>query len=159
MTRDWWKHLILILGVIVVIAPFYMMVSYSFKSPGEIDRGEGGFFGRQEMMVDERCVKLRDPNRKDVAAAAHRFPGASDGEIRDALVAEAEADCAMRPAVFNYTKAFTEAPLLRYLLNGIIVTGSIFLIQVVVALPAASRWPSSSSGAARPCSGWCSSAF
>lgn len=137
MTRDWWKHLILILGVIVVIAPFYMMVSYSFKSPGEIDRGEGGFFGRQEMMVDERCVKLRDPNRKDVAAAAHRFPGASDGEIRDALVAEAEADCAMRPAVFNYTKAFTEAPLLRYLLNGIIVTGSIFLIQVVVALPAA----------------------
>jgi multiple sugar transport system permease protein len=137
MTRDWWKHLILILGVIVVIAPFYMMVSYSFKSPGEIDRGEGGFFGRQEMMVDERCVKLRDPNRKDVAAAAHRFPGASDGEIRDALVAEAEADCAMLPAVFNYTKAFTEAPLLRYLLNGIIVTGSIFLIQVVVALPAA----------------------
>ncbi|AFO92733.1 carbohydrate ABC transporter permease [Phaeobacter inhibens] len=137
MTRDWWKHLILILGVIVVIAPFYMMVSYSFKSPGEIDRGEGGFFGRQEMMVDERCVKLRDPNRKDVAAAAHRFPGASDGEIRDALVAEAKADCAMRPVVFNYSKAFTEAPLLRYLLNGIIVTGSIFLIQVVVALPAA----------------------
>ncbi|MFV1800129.1 carbohydrate ABC transporter permease [Phaeobacter sp. Ay1a-4a] len=137
MTRDWWKHLILILGVIVVIAPFYMMVSYSFKSPGEIDRGEGGFFGRQEMMVDERCVKLRDPNRADVAAAAHRFPGASDGEVRDALVAEAEADCAMRPVVFNYSKAFTEAPLLRYLLNGVIVTASIFLIQVVVALPAA----------------------
>jgi multiple sugar transport system permease protein len=137
MTRDWWKHLILILGVIVVIAPFYMMVSYSFKSPGEIERGEGGFFGRQELMVDEHCVKLRDPNREDVAVAAHRFPGASDGEIRDALVAEAETDCAMRPAVFNYTKAFTEAPLLRYLLNGIIVTGSIFLIQVVVALPAA----------------------
>lgn len=138
MTRDWWKHLILILGVIVVIAPFYMMVSYSFKSPGEIDRGEGGFFGRQEMMVDERCVKLRDPDRKDVAAAAaHRFPGATEGEIRDALVAEAEADCAMRPVVFNYSKAFTEAPLLRYLLNGVIVTVSIFLIQVVVALPAA----------------------
>ncbi len=137
MTRDWWKHLILILGVIVVIAPFYMMVSYSFKSPGEIDRGEGGFFGRQEMMVDERCVKLRDPNRDDVAAAAHRFPGATDREVRDALVAEAEADCAMRPVVFNYSKAFTEAPLLRYLLNGVIVTASIFLIQVVVALPAA----------------------
>lgn len=137
MTRDWWKHLILILGVIVVIAPFYMMVSYSFKSPGEIDRGEGGFFGRQEMMVDERCVKLRDPDRKDVAAAAPRFPGATEGEIRDTLVAEAEADCAMRPVVFNYSKAFTEAPLLRYLLNGVIVTVSIFLIQVVVALPAA----------------------
>jgi multiple sugar transport system permease protein len=114
-----------------------MMVSYSFKSPGEIARGEGGFFGRHEMMVDARCVKLRDPNRDDVAAAAHRFPGATDAEVRDALVAEAKADCAMRPAVFNYSKAFTEAPLLRYLLNGVIVTASIFLIQVVVALPAA----------------------
>ncbi len=137
MTRDWWKHLILMLGVIVVIAPFYMMVSYSFKSPGEIDRGEGGFFGRQEMMIDERCVKLRDPSRDDIAAAAPDYPGLSDSEIRDALVSAAEADCSMRPVVFNYTKAFTEAPLLRYLLNGVIVTASIFLIQVVVALPAA----------------------
>ncbi|MFS4582483.1 carbohydrate ABC transporter permease [Phaeobacter sp. C3_T13_0] len=137
MTRDWWKHLILILGVIVVIAPFYMMVSYSFKSPGEIDRGEGGFFGRQEMMVDERCVVRRDPSRDDIVTAAHRFPGQSDRDIRDALVAEAEADCSMRPVVFNYSMAFTEAPLLRYLLNGLIVTASIFLIQVVVALPAA----------------------
>lgn len=137
MTRDWWKHLILILGVIVVIAPFYMMVSYSFKSPGEIDRGEGGFFGSQDLMIDERCVALRDPSRDDIAAAAPRFAGKSDSDIRSALVAEAEADCAMRPVVFNYSKAFTEAPLLRYLLNGIIVTASIFLLQVVVALPAA----------------------
>jgi multiple sugar transport system permease protein len=37
----------------------------------------------------------------------------------------------------NYTQAFTKAPLLRYLLNGVIVTASIFLLQVVVALPAA----------------------
>ncbi|MBR9842167.1 MAG: carbohydrate ABC transporter permease [Rhodobacteraceae bacterium] len=137
MTRDWWKHMVLILGAIIVLAPFYMMVSYSFKSPGEIDRGEGGFFGRQEMMVDERCVKLRDPNRDEIAAAAPHFPGKTDNEIRLALLAEAEADCSMRPIVFNYSKAFTEAPLLRYLLNGILVTGSIFLIQVVVALPAA----------------------
>lgn len=137
MTRDWWKHLILILGVIVVIAPFYMMVSYSFKSPGEIDRGEGGFFGRQESMVDERCVVRRDPSRADITAAAPRFPSLDDGGIRDALVAEAKADCSMRPVVFNYTMAFTEAPLLRYLMNGIIITASIFLIQVVVALPAA----------------------
>ncbi len=137
MTRDLWKHLILILGALIVIAPFYMMVSYSFKSPGEIDRGEGGFFGRQEMMVDERCVKLRDPDRDDVAVAALRFPNQTDSEIRDALVAEAVADCQMRPIVFNYTKAFTEAPLLRYLLNGVIVTASIFLIQIMVALPAA----------------------
>ena len=137
MIRDWWKHLILILGAIIVIAPFYMMVSYSFKSPGEIDRGEGGFFGRQERMVDERCVKLRDPSRDDITATADRFPGQTDASIRDALVAEAVADCTMRPVIFNYSKAFTQAPLLRYLLNGIIVTGSIFLIQVVVALPAA----------------------
>ncbi|MCA0870637.1 carbohydrate ABC transporter permease [Seohaeicola saemankumensis] len=137
MTRDWWKHLILILGVIIVIAPFYMMVSYSFKSPGEIDRGEGGFFGRQELMVDERCVKLRDPDRDDIAVAAGRFPGHSDSDIRDALLAEAQSDCSMRPVIFNYTKAFTEAPLLRYLLNGVIVTASIFFIQVIVALPAA----------------------
>ncbi|MCG7522457.1 carbohydrate ABC transporter permease [Ruegeria sp. Ofav3-42] len=137
MTRDWWKHLILIIGVIIVIAPFYMMVSYSFKSPGEIDRGEGGFFGQQELMVAPRCVALRTPGRDDIAAASSRFAGASDAEIRDALVAEAEADCSIRPVVFNYTQAFTEAPLLRYLLNGVIVTASIFLIQVVVALPAA----------------------
>ncbi|MEO1307805.1 MAG: carbohydrate ABC transporter permease, partial [Pseudomonadota bacterium] len=137
MTRDWWKHLILIIGAIIVIAPFYMMVSYSFKSPGEIDRGEGGFFGAQELMVDERCVKLRDPNRDDSAAAAPNFPGKTDNEIREALVAIAEADCSMRPVVFNYSKAFTEAPLVRYLLNGVIVTASIFLIQIVVALPAA----------------------
>ena len=137
MTRDWWKHMILIIGAIIVIAPFYMMVSYSFKSPGEIDRGEGGFFGAQAPMIDERCVKLRDPNRDEIAAAAPTYPGKTDNEIRQAIIAEAEADCSMRPVVFNYSKAFTEAPLLRYLLNGVIVTASIFVIQIVVALPAA----------------------
>ena len=76
MTREWWKHLILILGALIVIAPFYTMVSYSFKSPGEIDRGAGGVFGRQEIMVDERCVKLHDPNRDEIAAAV-REPRAS----------------------------------------------------------------------------------
>ena len=43
----------------------------------------------------------------------------------------------MRPIVYNYTAAFREAPLLRYMLNGVLVTVSIFLIQVVVALPCA----------------------
>ena len=137
MTREIWKHVILILGAIIVLAPFYMMLSYSFKSPGEIDQGTGGFFGRQEMMVDERCVKLRDPNRDEIAALAPQYSGKTDSEIRAALMAEAEADCSMRPVVFNYTKAFIEAPLLRYLLNGVIVTVSIFVIQVLVALPAA----------------------
>ena len=137
MARDIWKHLILILGAIVVLAPFYMMISYSLKSPGEIDRGEGGFLGRQEMMVDERCVQLRDPNRDEIADAAQRYPGKSDRAIREAIMAEAAAECSMRPVVFNYTKAFIEAPLLRYLMNGVIVTLSIFVIQVLVALPAA----------------------
>lgn len=104
-----WKHVVLILGAIIVILPFYVMLSYSFKSPGEIDRNEGGFFGAQEMMVDERCI----------------------------VVGGSREDCTFRPIVFNYGKAFSEAPLLRYLLNGLIVTLSIFLIQVVIALPCA----------------------
>lgn len=37
----------------------------------------------------------------------------------------------------NYTAALTRAPLLRYLGNGLIVTLAIFLLQVLVALPAA----------------------
>jgi multiple sugar transport system permease protein len=129
------KHAVLMLGALIVLAPFWFMVSYSFKSPGEIDRGEGGFFGRQELMLDERCVKLRDPNRDDVAAARTRFARQSDAEIQAALVEEAKEACSLSPVIFNYTKAFTEAPLLRYLLNGVIVTLSIFLIQIVVALP------------------------
>ena len=137
MTRDWWKHMVLILGTIIVLAPFYMMVSYSLKSPGEIARGEGGFFGRQEMMIDPRCVALRQPGRSDIEAGSARFPGQDDGGVQAALLAETEADCSMRPVAFNYSKAFTEAPLIRYLLNGVIVTMSIFLIQIVVALPAA----------------------
>lgn len=40
-------------------------------------------------------------------------------------------------AAENYTKAFEKAPLARFLLNGAIVTVSIFLLQVLVALPAA----------------------
>ena len=132
-----WKHLVLILGSLVVILPFYVMLSYSLKSPGEIERNEGGFFGAQEMMVDERCVKLREPDRAAIAEAQARFTGQSDTAIYQALVAEIETDCSTRPIVFNYTKAFSEAPLLRYLLNGVIVTVSIFLIQIVVALPCA----------------------
>ncbi len=37
----------------------------------------------------------------------------------------------------NYTRAFTKAPLAQYLLNGVIVTLAIFLLQVFVNLPAA----------------------
>ena len=131
------KHATLILGAVIVLVPFYMMVSYSLKSPSEIERNTGGFFGSQELMVDERCVKLQDPNKDEVTALRARFPGLSDDGVRRAFMAEVEQDCSMTPAAFNYSKAFSQAPLLRYLLNGVIVTISIFLIQIVVALPAA----------------------
>ena len=34
-------------------------------------------------------------------------------------------------AVDNYTKSFTKVPLLRYLLNGVIVTAGIFFLQLI----------------------------
>jgi multiple sugar transport system permease protein len=40
-------------------------------------------------------------------------------------------------AVENYTKAFDRAPLMRFLLNGALVTVTIFMLQVLIALPAA----------------------
>jgi multiple sugar transport system permease protein len=103
------KHAVLILGALIVIAPFYVMVSYSLKSPREIETNTGGFFGAQELMVDEYCVKL--------------------GNARE--------DCLETPVVYNYTQSFKKAPLLRYLANGVFVTASIFLIQVLIALPCA----------------------
>jgi multiple sugar transport system permease protein len=106
---EFMKHAILLMGAVVVILPFYLMISFSFKSPAEIQSISGGFFGAQEIMTDQFCIKEGKPR----------------------------AECEMRPVVYNYTAAFSEAPLLRYLLNGVIVTVSIFLIQVVVALPCA----------------------
>ena len=85
------------------------MLSYSLKSPSEIETNTGGFFGKQQLIVDEYCVKL--------------------GNARD--------DCQQIPVVFNYTQAFKKAPLLRYLMNGVIVTVSIFVIQVLIAIPCA----------------------
>lgn len=111
--RNWFgefaKHTVLLLGAVIVILPFYLMLSFSFKSPKEIQSISGGFFGSQEMMTDRRCIK--------------------EGRSVE--------ECSMRPVVYNYSAAFKEAPLLRYLLNGVIVTVSIFLIQVVIALPCA----------------------
>ena len=103
------KHFILILGAVVVILPFYLMLSFSFKSPSEIQSISGGFFGSQELMLDRRCVK--------------------EGK--------SEEECTMLPIVYNYKAAFEEAPLLRYLLNVVIVTVSIFAIQILIALPCA----------------------
>ena len=136
-TAETMKHMVLLLGALIVIAPFYVMVSYSLKSPAEISQNIGGFFGSQAPMVDERCMKLSDPNRDQVVSARSRFPRQDDDSIRQALVAEVRESCTTTPALFNYTRAFTDAPLLRYLLNGVIVTASIFLIQILVALPCA----------------------
>ena len=103
------KHAMLILGALIVILPFYVMVSFSLKSPQEIGTHAGGFFGSQQAFLDQYCVKLGNP----------------------------EADCWRNPAAYNYGNAFKKAPLLRYLLNGVIVTVSIFVIQVLIALPCA----------------------
>jgi multiple sugar transport system permease protein len=103
------KHAVLILGALIVLLPFYVMVSYSLKSPSEIMTNTGGFVGAQEAFRDDYCIKLGNE----------------------------PADCMVTPVVYNYTTAFEKAPLLRYLLNGVLVTASIFLIQVLIALPCA----------------------
>jgi multiple sugar transport system permease protein len=108
-TGETLKHVVLILGAILVLLPFYIMVSYSLKSPAEIMTNTGGIFGAQELFRDDYCIKRGNP----------------------------ESACMVTPWVYNYTTAFSKAPLLRYLLNGVIVTASIFVIQVVVALPCA----------------------
>lgn len=131
------RHLILLIGAVVVLAPFLVMLSYSLKSPAEIERGTGGLFGAQEMMVDPKCALRSAPRRADVEAARDRFRGRDDGAILATLTEEANAACEVRPVVFNYRSAFQDAPLMRYLLNGVIVTASIFLLQMVIALPAA----------------------
>ncbi len=103
------KHIILILGAIIVIVPFYLMTSYSFKSQREIMTNTGGYFGSQQQVVDEYCVKLGNERK----------------------------NCEVKPAIYNYSEAFKKSPLLRYLLNGLLVTASIFLIQVIIAMPCA----------------------
>ena len=37
----------------------------------------------------------------------------------------------------NYSDAFTRVPLIRYMINGLIVTSSIFILQVIFAVPCA----------------------
>ncbi len=39
------KHVLLLLGSIVVLLPFYLMLSYSLKSPPEIESNTGGSSG------------------------------------------------------------------------------------------------------------------
>lgn len=103
------KHAVLILGALVVLMPFYVMVSLSLKSPPEILQNVGGFLGSQEPFVDDACL----------------------------IIGGTDAECLRNPIAYNYRTAFEKAPLVRYLLNGVIVTASIFVIQVLVALPCA----------------------
>lgn len=108
-TRQTLAHVLLILGAVIVLLPFYVMVTTSFKSPAEIASGTGGLFGAQALMMDQSCLNLGGT----------------------------EADCLTRPVIDNYRQAFTKAPLWRYLLNGVIVTASIFALQTLIAVPAA----------------------
>lgn len=103
------RHAVLLIGAAIILLPFLYMISISFKAPDEVASNAGGFFGAQQPMLDQLCaVKADDP-----------------------------ADCMMLPVVHNYVKALVENPLPRYLLNGVIITVSIFIIQVIVALPCA----------------------
>ena len=103
------KHAVLIIGALIVILPFYIMATYSLKYPIEITSGTGGVFGKQEAFFDPGCVQSGN----------------------------AKEDCFFNPIAYNYGQAFSKAPLLRYLFNGVVVTLSIFFIQVFVALPCA----------------------
>lgn len=88
-TRGLLRHIILLAGALLVLAPFAWMLATSLKPDNEI-------------FIDE--IRWW-PERLH--------------------------------AVENYTAAFTRAPLARFLLNGVIVTAAIFVLQVLVALPAA----------------------
>jgi multiple sugar transport system permease protein len=83
------RHIILMAGGIVMIAPFAMMVLTSFKPQSEI-----------------------------LTADFHLLPE------RWALIQ-------------NYSAATQKVSLLRYMLNGLIVTTAIFTLQVLTSLPAA----------------------
>ncbi len=83
------RHVVLLIGAAVMLAPFIWMIATSFKPPHEIFAGELTLLPRQWH--------------------AHQ----------------------------NYYEAFTKVPMLRYLLNGLIVTSLIFALQIVVAVPCA----------------------
>jgi multiple sugar transport system permease protein len=83
------RHIVLMAGGIVMIAPFAIMVLTSFKPQGEI-----------------------------LTAEFHLLPE------RWALIQ-------------NYAAATQKVSLLHYMLNGLIVTASIFTLQVLTSLPAA----------------------
>ena len=83
------RHVVLLAGLVIMLAPFVWMISTSLKPPNEI-------FSTKLSLLPTNWA-----------------------------------------AAENYRDAFTKVPLLRYLLNGVIVTGGIFLLQLMVSLPCA----------------------
>lgn len=83
------RHVILMAGAVIMIAPFAWMVLSSFKPQGEI------------LTADFRLL----PERWAL--------------------------------IENYTMAFTRVPMLRFLLNGVLVTAAILVLQILVNLPCA----------------------
>lgn len=103
------RHIVLAIGAVIILLPFLYMVSVSFKAPDEIASNSGGFFGAQQPILDQSC----------------------------AITQKSEDGCMVAPWLYNYSQALFANPLPRYMLNGIIVTISIFVLQVIVALPCA----------------------
>lgn len=89
ITRTMLRHLCLLAGALLILAPFIWALLISCRPPEEL-------FSAEFQLLPKKWALWR-----------------------------------------NYAMAFTESPLLRYVLNGIIVCSAIFLLQVLVALPCA----------------------
>jgi multiple sugar transport system permease protein len=83
------RHVLLLAGAAVMLAPFVWMVATSLKPAHEIFAGELTLLPRQW----------------------HAWQ--------------------------NYREAFVKVPMLRYVLNGVVVTSAIFVLQVLVTVPCA----------------------
>jgi multiple sugar transport system permease protein len=96
------RHLLLMGGAIVMLAPFVWMLSLSLRAPDDI-------FTPNLHLIPQKWDALR-----------------------------------------NYTAAFHKVPMHRYLLNGALVTATIFTLQVAFALPAAYALAKLRFGGAKP---------
>lgn len=89
MAAEALRHLVLLAGAAIMLAPFVVMIAISLKPPGEV-------FAPVFTLLPEQW---------------HAWE--------------------------NYRDAFTKVPLARFLLNGFVVTFSIFAVQAATALPMA----------------------
>jgi multiple sugar transport system permease protein len=88
-TGEVFRHIVLAIGAVFILAPFATMIATSLKSSADIATGSISLIPGEFAIVE------------------------------------------------NYSQALSATPLLRYLLNGVIVTASIFVLQVLIALPCA----------------------